>query len=72
MYAGIESLVFHPIFNGHAQCIMDFDDRWQEPLSGGYSDCQLLARRPRGSFPRRAPRNDPRRSTSWATSANSK
>ena len=34
--------VFHPIFNGHAQCIMDFDDRWQEPLSGGYSDCQLL------------------------------
>ena len=42
MYAGIEALVFHPIFNGHAQCIMDFDDRWQEPLSGGYSDCQLL------------------------------
>ena len=34
--------MFHPIFNGHAQCIMDFDDRWQEPLSGGYSDCQLL------------------------------
>lgn len=42
MYSGIEALAFHPIFNGHAQCIMDFDDRWQEPLSGGYSDCQLL------------------------------
>ena len=44
MYAGIEALVYHPLFNGYAQSIADFDDRWQEPLSGGYSDCQLLVR----------------------------
>ncbi|EGB02812.1 hypothetical protein AURANDRAFT_68543, partial [Aureococcus anophagefferens] len=42
MYAGIEAIVTHPLLNGHAQCVVDFDDRWQAPLSGGYSDCQLL------------------------------
>ncbi|KAH8098404.1 hypothetical protein JL720_1347 [Aureococcus anophagefferens] len=41
-YAGIEAIVTHPLLNGHAQCVVDFDDRWQAPLSGGYSDCQLL------------------------------
>ena len=43
-YAGLELLVEHPLFNGHAQAIVEFKDRYQAPAPGGYSDCELKVR----------------------------
>ena len=42
LYQGVEQLINHPLFNGYSTCIVAFEDRYLNPLTGGYCDCQLL------------------------------
>lgn len=42
MYKGLEHIITSPLVSGSTCRIVAFEDRYQQPLSGGYSDVQLL------------------------------
>ena len=43
MYGGLEALIFNShMFKGNFFRISEFEDRYQKPMSGGYSDIQLV------------------------------
>merc|ERR1719221_2021581 len=42
MYDGLHFLVTHELFKGGAHFVAEFEDRYMQPLTGGYSDIQMI------------------------------